>query len=211
METLHRSLLARLLACGVLLASALWMTTASAVTQAPPNQKIRGTIGAFNGKVLTVKTREGRTVKVRVPHNARINVLSPLTLRDIKPGDFVGVAALLRGGELQALEVHVFPEAMRGTGEGHYDWDLQPGSTMTNANVAAVVVASDSERLTLTYKGGTQHIVVPPGTPVITFSPAPHKMLKHGTSVFVVARRNPDGSLTALRILLGKGNIKPPM
>jgi hypothetical protein len=194
-----------------LLAGALLAMTAIAMAAAAPNQKIRGTVTAFDGKVLQIRTREGNTQSVSVPRNAKINVLSPLKLGDIKPGSFVGVTALLRGGELQALEVHVFPESMRGTGEGHYDWDLEPGSTMTNANVDAVVTTNDGEKLTLSYKGGSQQIVVPPNTPVITFSPAPRKMLKRGTSVFVVARRNADGSLAALRILLGKGSLKPPM
>ena len=196
---------------GLVLAGVLMVLTASALAAAPPDQKVRGTVTAFDGNVLKVRTREGRALVMRVPRKAKINVLSPLTLRDIKTGDFVGVTALLRGGELQALEVHVFPEAMRGTGEGHYDWDLEPGSTMTNANVDAVVASNDGEKLTLSYKGGMQQIVVPPSTPVITFSPAPRTMLKRGASVFLIARRSENGGLTALRILLGNGRIKPPM
>ncbi|HKB60485.1 MAG TPA: hypothetical protein VKC56_10630 [Gallionellaceae bacterium] len=206
MNTMRRISLA-----GLMLAALLMVLTASALAAGRSGQKVRGTVTAFDGNVLKVRTREGRALVMRVPRKAKINVLSPLTLRDIKPGDFVGVTALLRGGELQALEVHVFPEAMRGTGEGHYDWDLEPGSTMTNANVDAVVATNDGEKLTLSYKGGSQQIVVPPGTPVITFSPATRSMLKRGASVFVIARRSENGSLNALRILLGSGRIKPPM
>lgn len=201
----------RISLAGLMLAALLMVLTASALAAGRSGQKVRGTVTAFDGNVLKVRTREGRALVMRVPRKAKINVLSPLTLRDIKPGDFVGVTALLRGGELQALEVHVFPEAMRGTGEGHYDWDLEPGSTMTNANVDAVVATNDGEKLTLSYKGGSQQIVVPPGTPVITFSPATRSMLKRGASVFVIARRSENGSLNALRILLGSGRIKPPM
>jgi hypothetical protein len=195
---------------GLSLATLLLVATASAAAP-PPNLRIRGVVAQFDGKAMQVQTREGKALAVGVPPDAKISVLSPLTLRDVKAGNFVGVTAILRGGELQALEVHVFPEAMRGTGEGHYDWDLEPGSTMTNANVDAIVSANNGEKLTLSYKGGSQQIVVPPSTPIITFAPAPRTRLKPRASVFVIARRNPDGSLTALRILIGKGRLKPPM
>lgn len=210
----------------MLLASALMLGAGNALAEAPaaappnggppanqppPNQRIRGTITAFDGKVLHVKTREGQALVLSVPADARINVLSPLTMSAIKPGSFVGVTAILRAGALQALEVHVFPESMRGTGEGHYDWDLEPGSTMTNANVDAIVTTNNGEKLTLSYKGGSQEIVVPANTPIITFTPAAASQLKARAQVFIIARRNPDGSLDALRILVGKGRIRPPM
>lgn len=195
----------------VWLVSMLLAATASAAAPPPPSVRIRGDITAFNGEALKVHTRDGKALTLQVPGDAKINMLSPLTLRDIKPGAFVGVTAILRGGELQALEVHVFPEAMRGTGEGHYAWDLEPGSTMTNANVEAVVAANTGERLTLSYKGGSQQITVPPDTPVITFTPAARTELKPRAAVFVIARRNPDGSLSALRILIGQGHLRPPM
>lgn len=192
-------------------ATLLLSVAASAAQPSPPNQRIRGVVTAFHGEALQVQTHDGKALTVEVPGDTKINVLSPLTLRDIKPGAFVGVTAILRGGALQALEVHVFPEAMRGTGEGHYAWDLEPGSTMTNANVDAVVSTNNGETLTLSYKGGRQEIAVPPDAPIITLTPAQRTLLKPRASVFVVARRNADGSLSALRILIGSDGMKPPM
>ncbi len=177
----------------------------------PPNLRIRGAVTAFDGHVLRVKTREGKALKLSVPADARINVLSPLHMSDIKPGSFVGVTAVLSAGALRALEVHVFPEAMRGTGEGHYDWDLAPGSTMTNANVDAIVTGNNGETLKLSYQGGSQEILVPPNTPIITFTPATRSLLKRRAQVFIIARQEADGKLAALRILVGKGALKPPM
>ena len=193
------------------LVTLLCAATSAAAATSPPSVRIRGVVSSLAGEALQVHTREGKTVTVEVPGDTKINVLAPLHMRDIKPGAFVGVTAILRGGGLQALEVHVFPEAMRGTGEGHYDWDLEPGSTMTNANVDAIVSTNNGEELTLSYKGGRQDIAVPQGTPIITFTPASRKLLKPQAGVFVIARRDADGSLTALRILVGKVSLKPPM
>jgi len=181
--------------------------------QTPPNARLRGEIAGFDGHVLRVKTREGKVLELGVPDDAKISVLSPLKLSAIKRGSFVGVTAILAGpgSTLQALEVHVFPESMRGTGEGHYDWDLEPGSTMTNANVDAVVTANNGKELTLGYKGGSQKIFVPRGVPVVTFHPADRSRLKAPAPVFVIAQRARDGSLTALRILVGSRGLKPPM
>lgn len=195
----------------ILLASMLLFGTATAWAQPLPDARIRGDVTRFDGKVLQVKTREGKALTLDVPGNAKINILSPLHMRDIKPGTFVGVTAVLRDGALHALEVHVFPEAMRGTGEGHYAWDLEPGATMTNANVDAIVATNDGEQLTLSYKGGSQKIVIPANVPIITFAPAPRTRLKPGAAVFVIAQRGPHGGLTARRILLGRGRLKPPM
>ena len=186
-------------------------TQAGSPPNAQPTARIRGAVTGFDGQELQVKTRDGKAVKMTLSDTAKINVLSPLDMSNIKQGSFVGVTAVLRSGALQALEVHVFPEAMRGTGEGHYDWDLTPGSTMTNANVDAIVATNNGEKLTLTYKGGTQEIVVPKHTPIITFTPADKSLLKPGAQVFVIAQPATDGSLTALRILVGKAGMRPPM
>lgn len=199
-----------LLLAGILLAAVIDVLAQSQAGP-PPNLRIRGAVTAFDGKVLSVTTRDGEALKLALSPDAKINVLSPLKMSDIRQGSFVGVTAILRGGALQALEVHVFPESMRGTGEGHYDWDLEPGSTMTNANVDAIVTTNNGEELTLSYKGGSQDIIVPRSTPIITFMPAPASTLKPHAQVFIIASRTADGHLTALRILIGQGRIKPPM
>ncbi len=158
MNRIKALLLANLLLSGM--ASALAQPPSSAPVSTMPNVKIRGAVTGFDNQELQVKSREGKLLKVAVTDNTKINVLVPLKMSDIKQGSFVGVTAILRGGALQALEVHVFPESMRGTGEGHYDWDLKPGSTMTNANVDAVVKTNNGEKLTLAYKGGSQDPVI---------------------------------------------------
>ena len=133
-------------------------------------------------------------------------------MADITVGKFVGIAALPQGsGPEKALEVLVFPEAARGTGEGHYPWDLQPESMMTNATVATVAKSPDGDVLTLKYKDGTQTIKVKPGTPIVTFAPGDKADAKVGAKVFLGATKGADGSLTAGRLLVGKDGTAPPM
>jgi hypothetical protein len=133
-------------------------------------------------------------------------------MADIKENSFVGIASM-KGpdGTLNALEVLVFPEAARGSNEGHYPWDLQPESMMTNATVATVATAPDGQTLTLKYKDGTQTIKVKPGTPIVTFAPGDKADAKVGAKVFLGATKGADGSLTAGRLLVGKDGMTPPM
>lgn len=202
-------LLAYMLLTGM--ANGLAQSPPNAPANPAPNVRIRGAITGLDLQGMQVKSREGKLLKVAITDGTKINVLSPLKMSDIKQGSFVGVTAVLRNGNLQALEVHVFPESMRGTGEGHYDWDLEPGSSMTNANVDAVVTTNNGEKLTLSYKGGSQEIVVPRRVPIITFTPADKSLLKTGARVFIIAQPGANDSLTALRILVGSKGIKPPM
>lgn len=197
----------------LLLAATILFGLTNALAQTQPTVRIRGAVTGFDGQELQVKSREGKQLKVNITDNTKINVLSPLKMSDIKQGSFVGVTAIQHGPgtPLQAREVHVFPEAQRGTGEGHYDWDLEPGSSMTNANVDAVVNTNTGKELTLSYKGGSQKIVVPKGVPVITFTAADKSVLKPGAKVFIITQQAADGSLTAQRMLVGKGRMKPPM
>ena len=178
-----------------------------------PTSRIRGIVAELNGQELLVNTREGKSLKISLAEDTKINVLSPLSLDHVKQGSFVGVTAIQNGPgtPFQAKEVHIFPESMRGTGEGHYDWDLEPGSSMTNANVDAIVSTNTGKELTLSYKGGSQKIVVPLSVPIITFTPADKSMLLKGAHVFIVAQQAAAGNLTALRILVGKDGINPPM
>ncbi len=197
-----------------LLAFTILYGVADAMAQPQPTTvRIRGTVTAFDTQELRVTTRNGMKLKVHMTDDTKINVLSPMKMSDIKEGSFVGVTAIQHGPgtPLQAREVHIFPEAQRGTGEGHYDWDLEPGSSMTNANVDAIVATNTGEELTLSYKGGSQKIVVPKGIPIITFTPADRSLLKPGVKVFVITEQGADGRLTARRMLVGRDGMEPPM
>ena len=190
---------------------ALVATVATAAAQSPPT-RLRGSIAAIDGKTATIATREGTNVKVNLADNWAVMLVSPVSMADIKENSFVGIASL-KGpdGTLNALEVLVFPEAARGSNEGHYPWDLQPESMMTNATVATVAKASDGQTLTLKYKDGTQTIKVKPGTPIVTFAPGDKADAKVGAKVFLGATKAADGSLTAARLLVGKDGMTPPM
>jgi hypothetical protein len=159
-----------------------------------------------------VATRDGGTAKVKLNKDWAVVAVAPLTLADIKQGSFVGVASMKKpDGTLEALEVLVFPEAMRGTGEGHYPWDLKPESMMTNANVSKVEPSTDAQTLNVDYKGGTQKIHVAKGVPIVTFAPATTADAKVGAPVFLGAAKAADGSLSAGRIVVGKNGTAPPM
>jgi hypothetical protein len=190
---------------------ALLATLSAAVAQSPPT-RLRGTIAAIDGKTATIATREGSNVTVNLADNWVVMLVSPVSMSEIKENSFVGIASM-KGpdGTLNALEVLVFPEAARGTGEGHYPWDLQPESMMTNATVATVASASDGQTLTLKHKDGTQTIRVKPGTPIVTFAPGDRADAKPGAKVFLGATKGADGSLTAARMLVGKDGLTPPM
>jgi len=181
-------------------------------TRPAPPTRIRGTIASLKGQMLTINTREGSKVDVSLNDPLTVTTVKRLKLADIKEGSYVGVASKTGAdGSAQALEVLVFPDAMRGAGEGHYAWDLQPGSMMTNANVSAVVKAKAGNDLTLTYKDGTQKITVPPNTPIVTFAPAERSDLKPGAHVMFGATKNADGKLTASRITVSTHGVNPPM
>lgn len=197
----------------LLLVGSIFFGLANAQTQSQPPMRVRGVITGFDGHELQVKTREGKGLKINIAEDTKINLLYLVKMSDIKAGSFVGVTAIPRGpgGPLQALEVHLFAEAQRGTGEGHYDWDLEPGSTMTNANVDAIVSTNDGKELTLSYKGGSQKIIVPQNVPIVAFQPADKSLLKAGAQIFCSTRQAADGSLIAQRISVGKDGLKPPM
>jgi hypothetical protein len=187
------------------------VTTAAFAADAPKPARIRGDIVALSGDTLTVHRKSGDTVKIAVKADTPVTALKNIKLQDIKPGSFVGTAAMTgTDGKLTATEVLVFPEAARGTGEGHYDWDMGPKSSMTNANVDQVVQGTSGRDLKLSYKGGSNSVTVPENVPVVTFAPATHDDLKPGKQVFVVA--SPAGSdYAAQRIVVEKDGVKPPM
>lgn len=180
---------------------------------AQENVRVRATIEKVDGAALTVKTREGATVVIRFPETVLVTGVVPANLSDIKASSYVGVAALPQpDGTLKALEVLIFPEAMRGVGEGHRPWDLLPESTMTNATVAETVVRADGPVLTLKYKDGVQTVIVPKEAPVVTFVPANRAALVAGAKIFIVAaQKQADGTLLAPRIAVGLNGFTPPM
>jgi len=201
----------------ILLLSAAMLNLPLVHAQAPQGKPltIRGKIFALENQALKVTTSAGE-VLVKYPNDVRIGGVETAKLSDIASGSYVGVTALKQAdGNLKALEVHIFPESSRGTGEGHRPWDLAPGSTMTNANVEKVeqvaVEKVQGQMLTLKYKDGEQKIFIPPGTPIVRNVPGDRSLLKVGTGVYIPALRSDDGTLTATRITVGVGGIMPPM
>jgi len=191
---------------------ALQCLAAGAQTPAP-TQRIRGDVVTLEGHELQVKSRSGETLTVKLADNYVVTSVVKIDIAAVKPGTFIGTAAMPQpDGTLTSLEVLLFPESMRGSGEGYYAWDLAPGSMMTNATVASVTDDPRGERrMTLTYKGGENTIVVPKGTPVVTFEPGDPSMVIPGAHVLLTAAKQPDGSLTAARVVVGKGGLVPPM
>jgi hypothetical protein len=193
-----------------LLTVALTAMALPALAQTPPT-RIRGSIASLDGAVLKVVTREGPTVAVTLADNTSVTALKTLTMDAITPNSYVAtVAAPAADGTLQSSYVIVFPESLRGTGEGHYDWDLAPGTTMTNATVTSTVQASAGRRLTMVYKGQPIDIVVPPEAPILTNAPASREDLKPGAKVFINATKAADGTLRTARITVGKDGVNPP-
>jgi hypothetical protein len=184
----------------------------SADAQAPATQRVRGTIERVDEGGIRVRSREGEDLSIALTPDARVSTLKRVELGSVAPGSYVGTAALPQAdGSLRAIEVLIFPETMRGTGEGHRAWDLLPESTMTNATVADTVAAVDGRVLTLSYGGERKRVVVPPDAPVVTPVPATRADLKAGEAVFLSAQRQPDGSLRAAQVTVGKDGVAPPM
>jgi hypothetical protein len=182
-------------------------------TQAAENVRVRGMIVGLEGSTLTVKTREGPNAVVALKPGWKLTGVAKASAEDIKPGDFVGIASLptTTGGE-GAVEVLVFPPAMKGTGEGSYPWDLKPKSTMTNATVTNAVKGVEGRTLDLSYSGGKEKkISIPDGVPIVTFGPATEADLKPGATVFVPAQRGDDGALATGFVVVGTNGTNPPM
>lgn len=191
-----------------LLAGALMAVTVGFSANAADPIRVRGTVEGLEGSTLSVKTREGTDAKIMLKDGWKVSSVAKASIDDIKPGDFVGIASLptADGGD-GALEVLIFPAAMKGTGEGSYAWDLKPNSSMTNATVADAVKSVDGRTVTVKYKGGEKKISIPEGTPVVTFAPA----TESGATVFIPSERAADGSMSTLRVVVGTHGIVPPM
>jgi hypothetical protein len=191
----------------------LFLMGSIAVAQQPDTVRVRGTVESKDHQTLNVKARGGETLKVKLADNAPVRAVVKVPLSDVKPGSFVGITAMPQpDGTQKAVEIHIFPEAMRGTGEGHRPWDLMPNSTMTNATVANEVASSNGKTLVLKYKEGEKTFEVPPNVTVVTFAPATDADLKPGEKVFsATATKLPDGTIVASNITVGRNGINPPM
>ena len=185
---------------------------AAALAQTAPTVRVRGAVQALDGQTLVVKAREGDTLRIVLADNYVVMAVRPIAVDSIKAGAYVGAASMKQAdGSFKALEVLVFPDSARGSGEGHYPWDLQPESMMTNATIGSVAEGTDGRRIVLTNKDGSFNMTVPPGVPVVTFEPGEKSMLMPGAKVFIGTQKQPDGRLTAARVLVGKDGLTPPM
>jgi hypothetical protein len=193
-------------------AVSLGMTLSGAVlAQTPSSARIRGDVTSVNAHELVVTSRTGEKLTMKLASDARATFITAISIDAIRPGSFIGTAAISQpDGTLKALEVHVFPESMRGTGEGYHPWDTGADSTMTNGTVGDLKVAN-GRYLTVTYKGGEQKVFVPENAPIVTFEPATMADVKTGDHVIVTATHNADETLTATRISVGKNGLIPPM
>jgi hypothetical protein len=181
--------------------------------QQAPTVRIRGTIEVVDGPQLTIKTREGDEVKVKVTDTIAVTGVAKTSLSEIKQGSYIGVSAMPQpDGSQKALAVHIFPEAARGTAEGFRLWDLRPGSTMTNATVADTVAGVDGQTITVKYKDGEKKVIVPPDTPIVAFVTGDKSEIKAGAKIIIFgANKKEDGSLETARIAIGRDGVTPPM
>jgi hypothetical protein len=202
----------RLTVIRLLAATAVFSAAMPAVQAQDKPVRVRGTIERIEGDTYLVKARDGAELKVKLPDNVMVVSLTKASLADIKQGSYVGVSGMPQpDGSQKALEVHIFPEAMRGAGDGHRGWDLQPSSTMTNGAVEQTAASTDGHVLTLKYKDGEKKIVVTPETPIVLYVPGEKSELKPGAPIFIsAATRQPDGTLQSPRINVGRG-VAPPM
>lgn len=191
---------------------ALAAATPAMSSAADAGVRVRGTVVSRSGDQLDVKSREGNDVRITLKQGWVASGVAKAMLSDIKPGDYVGIAsqAKAQGGD-GALEVVIFPPAMKGTAEGSFGWDLKPNSSMTNATVSNAVKSVDGSALTVTYHGQEKKIAVPNGTPVVSLTQATPDDVKAGAAVFVIAEKDATGSLSSSQLVVGKNGIVPPM
>jgi hypothetical protein len=186
----------------------LVLATIGSVAHAQVSQRVRGTITSVEGDVLSVRTREGKPVQIKLGDKAVVAAAKAIELGDLKPGDYVGTTTRKRSdGALVAVEVHTLPRTAK---PGHMAWDLEPGSMMTNGTVGTVAQSAGARELKLDYQGGAQTVIVPPGTPIVTTVPADRSALRPGEYIFTTAQAAADGTLVAQRITVSRDGVRPP-
>jgi hypothetical protein len=195
--------------------AALFVTAlcaASAFAQTLETVRVRGEVVSLDGATLIVKSRQGANVTMQLADKFRIVGMVRASIEDIKPGVYIGTSSVPKEGSTsRALEIHIIPEARRGSGEGDRPWDLAPGASMTNGTAANAVDSVDGKTVTITYKGGQRIIVIQPDTAIVTYAAADKSDLKPGAKVFVTAQKAADGALKATSISVGKDGVTPPM
>ena len=208
MSVCRSTLMRPLVALAMVAASSLY----AIAQQSPTPTRVRGTIESVDGDVLSVKSRSGEDVKLRMTGDMRVVGIIKISLSDIKLGSFIGTTTVPGpDGSQNAVEVHVFPEDMRGTGEGTRPYDLRPNSTMTNATVAETVAGNDGHTLMVKYKDGEKKVLVSPETPVVTYVPGDKSDLKADAKIIAFVKKLPDGSFETNRISVGRDGLTPPM
>jgi hypothetical protein len=191
------------------IAFVLVATTADA-QQPPALERVRGQVAALDGKNLKIKARDGKDVTVTLPDNVTVSAMVKVDIGDIKQNAYVGVAGIPQGDKIVAQAIQIFPEGFRPP-EGYGPWDLTPDSTMTNATVESVVTQASGREIKLKYKDGEKTVTIPPNAAIVGYQPGDASMLKPGASVFIMARKSPDGMLTAPRVAVGKDGLVPPL
>ena len=199
----------------IAIAALIALAVGPALAQTPPAgtpTRIRGTVDKLDGQNLMVKSRDGQTLTIELAANVAVITLVKKSVADIKAGDYVASTGVKgTDGKIHAVEVRIFPEAARGTGEGQYPWDLMPDSIMTNATVGKVDQAPQGPVLHVTFKGTESEYTVGPDVPVLANGPGDISLLKPGVAVFVIALKHEDGKLTSARLYAEKNGVKPPM
>ena len=200
--------LAALIVAALLAAAPAWAQAPSGTTPV----RVRGTIDKLDGKVLTVKARSGDTLTINLADNFTVSALVKKSMSDIKTNDYVASTGVKGAdGKLHCVELRIFPEALRGAGEGQFPWDGTPDSTMTNATVTGIVAASGGQTVKVNYKGTEGDFVVGPECQVFGYTSGDASLLKPGAAVFVVAQKAADGTLSAARLTAEKDGVKPPL
>jgi hypothetical protein len=186
---------------------------APALAQTPEVVRVRGEVVSFDGaSTLVVKSRQGTDVTVHLGNPLRLVGVVQASVADIKPGVFIGTTTVQKEGSTsRSLEIHIFPESLRGTGEGDRPWDLVPGSSMTNGTAGNAVDSVDGKTISVTYQGGSRTVVIQPDTAIVTYVPLDRSEVKPGSKIFAITQKGSDGILTASALSVGKNGVTPPM
>jgi hypothetical protein len=203
-------------ALSLLIVAVVGLVALPAVAQNPPPAnppvRIRGTIAKLDGHNLVIKSRDGTEMTVTLADNVQVAYLVKKSMADIKTGDYLASTGIKgTDGKIHAIEVRIFPEALRGAGEGQYPWDLKPDTVMTNATAGTITKSGDGNVVSVTYKGNTSDYTIDADTPIFTYAQGDTSLLVPGAAVFIVAPKKDDGSITAARVTVEKDGVKPPM
>lgn len=200
---------------GAFVATLVALLVAPALAQNAPQPtpvRLRGTVEKLDGKILTVKTRDGAAATIALADNFGVSALAKKTAADIKSNDYVASTGVKgTDGKLHCVELRIFPEALRGTAEGQFPWDSMPNATMTNATVTGIATATGGQTIKVNFKGSESEFVVDADCQVFGYTAGDASLLKPGAAIFTVAQKRPDGTLTASRITAEKDGVKPPM